>query len=347
MEYNYYQNELSRRWLLGHSLKHAASDGSQGGQGYGPRQNAYSSPYYDYQKAHEYYEQHKQLKGRTRSKSQLSDEGKEIYEVAQYNIKQAKEKESESIKQTTQGQIDQIQNAITQLKGIADEQRGKYKELINARIQTLKEALANKKAQFKSELEKKRTYIKDDNTRESEKASKSKERLSERAKTEKERNAQNAQTRIAQKQEQLRSTKDPSAKESIRQDIAGIRADKSAQNAKISADLATNKSGVSVDLKNYKAKNTEELANYRASNAAGVKQATQSINNSIKQVREELKAYNTDSRYRQKGASTELRDHIKELRKASQANRKLLNDKYREIQNQEFDRIFAQYPKKK
>lgn len=327
MEFNYYQNELSRRWLSSHSspyLMHADSDGTQGGRGYGPRQNAYSSPYYDYQKAHEYYEQHKQLKGRTRSKSQLSDEGKEIYEVAQYHIKQAKEKESGSIKQTTQGQIDTIQDAITRLKGIADDQRGKYKELINSRIQTLKDALANKKAHFKSELEKKRTDIKDDNTRESEKAAKNKERLSERAKSDKERNAQNAQTRIAQKQEQMRSTKDPSAKESIRQDIARIRADKSAQNAKISADLATNKAGVSADLKSYKDKNTVDLTSYRASNAAGVKQATQSINNSIKAVREELKTYNTDFRSRQKGSSTELRNHIKELRKASQANRKLL-----------------------
>ena len=344
-------NETARQWLIKNELRHAASDGTQGGQGYGPTKNSYSSPYYDYQKAHEYYEQHKQLKGRTRSKSQFSDEGKQIYEVATYNIKQQKQKEQESIKTTTQGQIDQIQTAITQLKGLANDQRSKYKESINARISTLKEQLANKKAQFKSELEKKRTDIKSDNERASETAAKSKERLSEKAKNEKERNTQNAQTKIEQKQAQIKalgSSKNSQAqKESLRQDIANIRADKTVQNANVSTDLATSKADVSSGLKGYKAKNAEELTNYRAQNAAGVKAATKSINDSIKQVREELKTYNTDSRERQKGASTELRDHIKELRKASQANRKLLTDKYREIQNEEFDRIYSQYAKKK
>ncbi len=340
-------NEYSKRWLMERSLMHAEPDGSQGGKGYGPRQNSYSSPYYDYQKAHEYYEQHKSLKGKTRSKSQLSDEGKQIYEVAEYNIKKEKEKAQESLKTTTQGQIDQIQAAITQLKGLADNERGKYKEAINARIQTLKDQLANKKAQFKSELEKKRTDIKDDNTRASDTASKSKEKLSEKAKREKERNTQNAQTKIEKKQAQIKATKDASQKESLRKDIANIRADKGVQNAQISSDLATSKAGVSSSLKDYKAKNSAELANYRASNAAGVKQATQNINDSIKGVREELKTYNTDSRSRQKGASDELRAHIKELRAANQANRKILNEKYKEIQNQEFDRIYSSYAKKK
>ena len=36
----------------------------------------YASPYYDPQKAHEYYEQHKKLKGR-RTTTTLTDEGKE------------------------------------------------------------------------------------------------------------------------------------------------------------------------------------------------------------------------------------------------------------------------------
>ena len=53
----------------------------------------YASPYYDPVKAHEYYEQHKQLKGRPTGR--LTDEGKEIWKITKMNIDQAKKRDND------------------------------------------------------------------------------------------------------------------------------------------------------------------------------------------------------------------------------------------------------------
>ena len=57
----------------------------------------YASKYYDPVKAHEYYMQHRQLKGRKRSMSALDEEGKEIWSVSKENITaEKKEKKNEA-----------------------------------------------------------------------------------------------------------------------------------------------------------------------------------------------------------------------------------------------------------
>lgn len=59
----------------------------------------YASPYYDPVKAHEYYEEHKHLKGR-RAASNLNDEGKEIWKYTKDKITESKKAaiESEKVK---------------------------------------------------------------------------------------------------------------------------------------------------------------------------------------------------------------------------------------------------------
>lgn len=55
----------------------------------------YASEYYDPEKAHQYYEEHKQLKGR-RSTAQLDDEGKEIWAYTKESIKNKKKRRDSS-----------------------------------------------------------------------------------------------------------------------------------------------------------------------------------------------------------------------------------------------------------
>ena len=57
---------------------------------FGPYLQHYASEYYDPVKAHEYYEKHKKLKGRTK-KATLTDEGKEIASTVKANINEERD----------------------------------------------------------------------------------------------------------------------------------------------------------------------------------------------------------------------------------------------------------------
>lgn len=348
-------DDVARDWLIHRGLydpvQNEVLQHDTGGVGYGPTKNAYSSPYYDYQKAHEYYEQHKQLKGKTRSKSQLSDEGKEVWEVAQYNIKKSKESEQQSVSDQITGQINNIQAAITQLKNLASGQRGAKKQAIQARIESLRTSLATKKEQLKSVLKSRQEGIKSDNEAMSEAVKKENAKVGEKAKQEKERNTQNTSRKIEQLQAKSKSlgssANDKREKERIKQTIAKLRTDKAAQNATIGAKATAEKAENSAGLKTYKAYNSEELKKYRAENTSQVKSASEGIKSSIAGLRTELSDYNKGNRENVKAGSDEMRTAIKELRKINSENRKKLVEKYKQISDDEFDRIAERYPNTK
>ena len=348
-------DDVARDWLMHRGLYDPVQNEylqhDTGGVGYGPTKNSYSSPYYDYQKAHEYYEQHKQLKGRTRSKSQLSDEGKEVWEVTQHNIKKAKEAETQSMSEQVKGQIQTIQDSIAQLKTLAAGQRGAKKAAIQARIESLRTSLATKKEQLKSVLKTRQEGIKSDNEAMSEAVKKENAKVGEKAKADKERNTQNTSRKIEQLQAKSKtlgsSANDKREKEQIKQTIAKLRTEKSVQNANIGAKATAEKAENSAGLKSYKAYNSEELKKYRAENASQVKSASEGIKSSIAGLRTELSDYNKDNRERQKGGSDEMRAAIKELRQINSENRKKLVERYKEISNAEFDKIAERYPNTK
>lgn len=320
-------------------------------QAYGPTKTSYASPYYDYQKAHEYYEQHKQLKGRTRSASSLSDEGKEIWQVSQYNIQKQRDAEQKSLTEQTNSQIQAIQNNIAQLKEIAANNRGKYKASIQVRIDSLRQALSQKREQLRSELETKRSDIRNENTKASEITKKTNENLTTKGKTKKERNTQNANSLIERKRAEIKklgnSESDMKKKEQLRYDISKIQTEKALNNAKVSESVLTARSQNSSRLKEFRDKNTAELASYRAQNAAQIKDVSNSINSAIKDMRSELSSYNTKSREDTRSQTTELRSNIKALREANAANRKLIVEKYKNESDAEFDRIYEKYKSKK
>ena len=87
----------------------------------------YASPYYDPVKAHEYYEQHKHLKGRPTGR--LTDEGKQIWKVTNMNIDQAKKIENDKARLVKFSSVQQFQNTTEeQYKMI----KTKLTELLNA-----------------------------------------------------------------------------------------------------------------------------------------------------------------------------------------------------------------------
>lgn len=82
--------------------------------------HTYSSKYYDPVKAHEYYMQTRELKGR-RSTTALSDEGKEKWSYVQDSIKTEKVNAVTEIKQTKERDIKTFrENATTFRKSISD-----------------------------------------------------------------------------------------------------------------------------------------------------------------------------------------------------------------------------------
>ena len=88
----------------------------------------YASPYYDPQKAHEYYMRTRELKGR--STTSLNDEGKKIWSYTKNNIK------SEKTAKVKEEQEKRDQK-ITELRAKADA----TKEQISSRLKELNEAL--------------------------------------------------------------------------------------------------------------------------------------------------------------------------------------------------------------
>lgn len=133
----------------------------------------YSSPYYDPVKAHEYYEAHKKLKGRTSTaglneegrkvasyvKSQITAEKKQRLEANTENRKaqiqskrDARDREVEAHKTQMNQKIDSLRDI---LKGMTKEQRAENRERVNELITELRNENRAKReelsAQFKTE----------------------------------------------------------------------------------------------------------------------------------------------------------------------------------------------------
>lgn len=137
----------------------------------------YASEYYDPVKAHEYYEEHKKLKGR-KSTASLNEKGQAaaMYAKDQINQKRDKDIEAEGVRKQskidqasdkkeadteaaksekdkivsqytehTQRSIDQLRN---ELKNMSASQKKAKSEEINRRIQSLREENASRKAEF-------------------------------------------------------------------------------------------------------------------------------------------------------------------------------------------------------
>lgn len=102
---------------------------------------AYASKYYDPQKAHEYYEKHKQLKGRSERTSTkgLNEEGKLV-------AKQVKEAINAEKKEFMKALNEKMKERIAQLR---EELKGSDKETIKLAVAQLRESYKAMKEQAK------------------------------------------------------------------------------------------------------------------------------------------------------------------------------------------------------
>ena len=99
----------------------------------------YASPYYDPVKAHEYYEQHKQLKGRPTGR--LTDEGKQIWKATKINIDQAKKRENDEARLVKLSSVQQFQNKAKEQRVMIQSKLTDLLNAINAKYKTDTESL--------------------------------------------------------------------------------------------------------------------------------------------------------------------------------------------------------------
>lgn len=95
----------------------------------------YASPYYDPVKAHEYYEAHKKLKGRT-STAGLNEEGRK---VASYVKKQITSEKKSRLDSNSQSRKSQIESR----RAVRDRDVETHKAQMNQKIKSLRLALEN------------------------------------------------------------------------------------------------------------------------------------------------------------------------------------------------------------
>lgn len=136
---------------------------------------------YDPVKAHEYYEKHKKLKGRSRSRKGWDDTQKEQYEYAKAQAKDAysksadlislqrsthlqavesaKKKQKEQITKQTSAAISQLRD---KMKNMSPEQKEAFKEKLGTAIEKLKGKAERAKAKIDTSSAKQKESIKKD-----------------------------------------------------------------------------------------------------------------------------------------------------------------------------------------
>lgn len=111
---------------------------------YSPELSHYASPYYDPVKAHEYYEEHKKLKGR-RSTAGLNDKGKEAARYVKEQLTTERKKKVDEHKQYTDSSIETVRNETTsEIEKNREEtqlQIDSYKTQMQSKIDRLSETL--------------------------------------------------------------------------------------------------------------------------------------------------------------------------------------------------------------
>ena len=210
----------------------------------------YSSQYYDPEKAHEYYMQNRQLKGRTTSG--LSEDGKEVWNATKANISSEKKnrikeyKDQEQIDiQNARSKADATRESITnKLKALSDALNAKYKtntEVLSKAQKEQIEAIARERQQ---ELE----QIQDTKTRKIKKI--------------------NEDDSLSPEE---RQSKKEGISKNTRSDVQDIKEEFSKKAEEVREDTSTQREKLSLDKKGESTKNSEAAKTERKQVAAELK----------------------------------------------------------------------------
>lgn len=116
----------------------------------------YTSKYYDPVKAHQYYEEHKKLKGRKASTSKLNDTGKN---AASYVKEQINKEKKESIESESKRYSNSIFEATSEAKAKISQLQKKFKKLSTAQKKILGPKIKNELQKLKEENARKRLIL--------------------------------------------------------------------------------------------------------------------------------------------------------------------------------------------
>lgn len=130
---------------------------------------AYKNPDYDPVKAHEYYEKHKQLKGR-RSTKGFTETQKAQWAYVQEQIKQDKKQQNQQLtegakqvrKQLSDQAKDKIKRLREALKNMSNEQKAMMKEKVKGMISKIRENLKQSKTAITNATKAERQNIRDE-----------------------------------------------------------------------------------------------------------------------------------------------------------------------------------------
>lgn len=116
----------------------------------------YTSKYYDPVKAHQYYEEHKKLKGRKASTSKLNDTGKN---AASYVKEQINKEKKESIESESKRYSNSIFETTSEAKAKISQLQKKFKKLSTAQKKILGPKIKNELQKLKEENARKRLIL--------------------------------------------------------------------------------------------------------------------------------------------------------------------------------------------
>ena len=210
----------------------------------------YASPYYDPQKAHEYYMRTRELKGR--SATSLNDEGKKIWSYTKNNIK------SEKAAKVKEEQEKRDQK-ITELREKAEA----TKEQISSRLKELNEALTQNASDRKKSID-------------TDKDSDLEEIPSGLSKAERSKRVAERTAKIAKLRNDAKSDK------------AKISSDAKTDKVSVRTDATNKKAKVSSDTKEEKAENQANAKSERAKVSSELKAAVKSVREAYKAAKADL-----------------------------------------------------------
>lgn len=116
----------------------------------------YTSKYYDPVKAHQYYEEHKKLKGRKASTSKLNDTGKN---ATSYVKEQINKEKKESIESESKRYSNSIFETTSEAKAKISQLQKKFKKLSTAQKKILGPKIKNELQKLKEENARKRLIL--------------------------------------------------------------------------------------------------------------------------------------------------------------------------------------------
>ena len=225
----------------------------------------YASKYYDPVKAHQYYEDHKELVGR--KNSSLNDEGKKVWNYTKQNIKAEK-------KQKLVETSSNYQQKVAALRETAQRQREEISSNLKDRLMAISDESERKKAALSviSTLEQAKVY--------------------EQSKSKLQSATKEGELRTEQIQNALKTATTDEQKEQLRNKLIKIKSDEATTKNKISEDTKEDKQKVKDYIINERQNISQETAiaknEARAESSVNRENVKQSLSSSLSEARKAL-----------------------------------------------------------